>query len=630
MTTSDYTITRFLTGLWGENQGFIVYRNRVTDEWLERIHEPSAPLTVPQGPDVRLDTYFSVLPFEEGKPRQKPHAISQPHLWADLDKVDPRDVVPRPSIAWETSPGSYQAVWNLDYPLTIDNLEALNKRLTYHLGADKSGWDRTQLLRVPNSWNAKREAPGKLLWYEPHTMVSLEALDDSLPLLKDERRTQVETYSVATAADATRVLEEHWTQWPFPIRRGIQPPPEAVRHLDRSVKLLELCRFMADYGNTPEEIYAVVKQTPWNKFRGRPDEDQRLQETVRRALSLVETPLVVERHDGEGKVVRTEYIPGNPFRFLSRDEIALMKDPEPAVGGLIPRNSLCVVYGPPGGGKTFLTLDIALSMASKGGDFHDQDTINGPVAYITGEGAAGFKSRIEAWETHRGLDAERFFLLPEMPHFLGQDAEHATQALAQLPEKPVCIVVDTLARALAGGNENDNADMGRMVGICDKLRTDYTDDGVVILVHHTGKQGTDARGASALRGAADTMMYVTQPKQGYIKVACEKQKEAEPFETHAYQLIQIKESAATLPAADVPQDQIVLPPQPGPSSKQEEGWDFARERIKDVPGPTRQDLLTGLEEGLGVSGATAYRWLADWYQRGLIDIDPEGRVIAGT
>ena len=73
-------------------------------------------------------------------------------LWADLDEVDPESIKDyRPSIAWESSPGRYQALWlaasgdfqGASWPGNE------NQQLTYYVGADRSGWDTTQLLRIP-------------------------------------------------------------------------------------------------------------------------------------------------------------------------------------------------------------------------------------------------------------------------------------------------------------------------------------------------------------------------------------------------------------------------------------------------------------------------------------------------
>jgi len=70
------------------------------------------------------------------------------------------------------------------------------------------------------------------------------------------------------------------------------------------------------------------------------------------------------------------------------------------------------------------------------------------------------------------------------------------------------IVLDTLARVMAGGNENAPDDMGQLIGNCDRLRQESGSH--VMLVHHTGKdEARGARGHSSLRAATDTEIEVS-------------------------------------------------------------------------------------------------------------------------
>jgi hypothetical protein len=74
-------------------------------------------------------------------------------------------------------------------------------------------------------------------------------------------------------------------------------------------------------------------------------------------------------------------------------------------------------------------------------------------------------------------------------------------------KKCVWLIVDTLARALAGGDENTSGDMGRIVGAADILRT--VTEAHFTFTHHTGKDAArGARGHSSLRGATDTEIEI--------------------------------------------------------------------------------------------------------------------------
>jgi hypothetical protein len=81
-------------------------------------------------------------------------------LWADGDGATIPPSVPPPSAVVETSPGRHHYYWRLTEPCPPAQAEQLNHRIAYALGADKSGWDLTQLLRVPGTPNQKYRLPG--------------------------------------------------------------------------------------------------------------------------------------------------------------------------------------------------------------------------------------------------------------------------------------------------------------------------------------------------------------------------------------------------------------------------------------------------------------------------------------
>ena len=68
------------------------------------------------------------------------------------------------------------------------------------------------------------------------------------------------------------------------------------------------------------------------------------------------------------------------------------------------------------------------------------------------------------------------------------------------------IVVDTLSRALVGGNENGPEDMTAYIANSDVLREHGQCS--VLSVHHSGKATDLARGHSSLRAATDTEIEV--------------------------------------------------------------------------------------------------------------------------
>ncbi len=177
------------------------------------------------------------------------------------------------------------------------------------------------------------------------------------------------------------------------------------------------------------------------------------------------------------------------------------------VKGLLQRRSHAVVYGPPGAGKTFVALDIAYHVAS-GLPWRDRRVHQGTVLYLAYEGVGGMARRAAALAS-RYEDADVPLYLIGAEYNLRDPAGRKALGadLAQLPDKPVLIVVDTLARAMKGGDENSAQDMGALNDAVSALIE--ATGACVLLVHHSGKnKSSGARGSSALLGAIDTELQV--------------------------------------------------------------------------------------------------------------------------
>jgi len=218
------------------------------------------------------------------------------------------------------------------------------------------------------------------------------------------------------------------------------------------------------------------------------------------------------------------------FQFLTDEEVENMPPPEWLIGGFLVAQRLSVLYGEFGSYKSFLALDLALSVAT-GIAWHGQPVKQGPVAYIAGEGIGGLGKRLRAWKQARQWQGSApIHLLGVAPQLLRSDDVHALcEALEALPAPPALIVIDTLARSMVGGDENSAEDMGMAVAAADMLRA--TTGAHALLIHHKPSGAAKTRGSTALPGAADTLIEVAKDTvtPGVITMSCEKQKDAAPF-----------------------------------------------------------------------------------------------------
>jgi hypothetical protein len=87
--------------------------------------------------------------------RVKASAASLTACYVDGDRAKPAASMPQPTAVVISSPGREQYWWRLSRPVEPEEGEDLNRRLAYAMGADLSGWDLTQLLRVPGTRNRK-------------------------------------------------------------------------------------------------------------------------------------------------------------------------------------------------------------------------------------------------------------------------------------------------------------------------------------------------------------------------------------------------------------------------------------------------------------------------------------------
>jgi hypothetical protein len=192
--------------------------------------------------------------------------------------------------------------------------------------------------------------------------------------------------------------------------------------------------------------------------------------------------------------------------------IALDDPAQPLIEDMLDEGALGVVYGDSNSGKTFVALDMAHAVAT-GRDWNSKATRRGLVVYVAAEGGRRITRRIAA--LRKRYPAEKpLFALIRFPIDLRSSDANLKELLslirgaeAQCGERCVWIIVDTLSRALAGGDENSPVDMGRIVQAADNIRAETGSH--FTYVHHCGKDAArGARGHSLLRAATDTEIEV--------------------------------------------------------------------------------------------------------------------------
>jgi len=215
---------------------------------------------------------------------------------------------------------------------------------------------------------------------------------------------------------------------------------------------------------------------------------------------------------------------GKLFEYLTVEQILAMADPKWLIDKLMIEHSLGIIYGPPGSLKTFISLDVALSLATKqpswwGYGIHH----TGTVVYISSEGVANLKFRMQAWAQHRGVDIANapFRLIRQSINFMKAEdigiLLETVQAIVDEAGPVAAVFVDTVSRVLPGAKENQQEDMSLFVAACDQVRNRFMT--TVIGLHHTNYAG-GMRGSTVIPGAGDFLIEVSRDAgemQGFIR-----------------------------------------------------------------------------------------------------------------
>lgn len=306
------------------------------------------------------------------------------------------------------------------------------------------------------------------------------------------------------------------------IERGIGHPdalPE-IRKTHWKIDYL-LKRFAA--GRLPKlpTLDAVVES-----YRKREHETERL------------TPSQAEQATAQAQDVPDEKL----FPLITFGDVQAGQSAHDFVEDTLTDGGMSVVYGDSNTGKTFWAMNLALHVAM-GRQWEGKDVDKGGVIYCALEGGAGVMNRVLAFRKENPfIGSPPFAIVPTNINLFdsAEDLKVLTatiqRAADKLGEKIRLVVIDTLARAMAGGNENASDDMGALVANADALRK--ATGAHVMFIHHTGKDAArGARGHSSLRAATDTEIEVSRSEgSDFGNVRVTKQRDLEGGQEYAFTL----------------------------------------------------------------------------------------------
>ena len=317
----------------------------------------------------------------------------------------------------------------------------------------------------------------------------------------------------------------------------------ALKSVTKSIRVVDLgleevkedaYEFVHKYGGDKDRLVDLTKAT--QAIQSEMDVT-----TPARLNNSVETPVTEELE-----------LPATPlqregFKLEAWDSI----EDEPVewlINGVIPQRSFVALYAPPASFKSFIALDIAECIATGRAFLGNQITRRGAVLYIAGEGHGGIGSRIKALKTHHAtpVGAPVYFLRRQVNLRSSktdlQDLVAAIDDLKAIQEINFeLIIIDTLARAFGGGNENASEDMGAFITAAGAIQGRY--ECGLLVVHHAGKDTTKGlRGHSSLLGAVDTELEIiriegAKPPKGILHIS--KQKDGEDGQRIGFKMVDV-------------------------------------------------------------------------------------------
>ena len=268
-------------------------------------------------------------------------------FWTEFDgelpTVEALGNLPSPSLRVRSSEeGHEHFYWKLDYfEIDIESIERANRGLTYQLGADTSAWDANQLLRVVSTYNHKRQKPVHILARNDSTVGA--GFFSSIPVPP----ILVSDVDIAAIPDALEVIAAYkFDKEAFAFFRKPTIPTGS-----RSAAMMRLGFYCAEMRMTDEEAFSLLLNADerWGKFKDRSDRKRRLLDIINKAR--LKFPIQT--------VVLGPRFPS----FQYRDFLAAEIQVEWLIPELLQRGGFFILVGPPGTGKTQLSLQWAIHIA---------------------------------------------------------------------------------------------------------------------------------------------------------------------------------------------------------------------------------------------------------------------------
>tara|TARA_Y100001938_G_C8097926_1_gene439418 strand:+ start:3053 stop:3928 length:876 start_codon:yes stop_codon:yes gene_type:complete len=280
-----------MSTVWANSGGGFTFISTKGSKWTDKkIHwsNYSAIKDHLQNQNPEEDIYWTPLVFTDNDSRKAANAAEQQGvLFVDMDELNVEwkggiKLAPEPSIVWTTSKTRFQAIWLLDNLIPLEEQQSTNRRLVYHMNADKGAWDAARVLRVPMSINAKRNGvTGKILKMDFDCTYTIDDFD----AIPDVQSSFVDTPQKIVIPE--KINDISMKDLPLEVQYWVTISEEEYRKqndIDRSALLFQLACKLIRNGFDEQQIFTILEGTKFNKFKNRPET---LMKEIQKAQSKV-------------------------------------------------------------------------------------------------------------------------------------------------------------------------------------------------------------------------------------------------------------------------------------------------------------------------------------------------------
>lgn len=259
------------------------------------------------------DLYWCPRIYPEAK-RHGGTALSCNALYQDLDNLVTPDhaqriLGKRPSVVWETSKGSYQAIWYLTELLSPEEFNLLNYRVHKTIGSDQGSWHDTKMIRIPGTRNGKNKYSSYSEEDRMGKLIVNRKYDKVLPrILKVKKVDLPQTSSSDVFIEPSdlgfkELLAKHKGIIPAKAKEYLLINEQVIGSADRSRIIFGLVKDLYRAKLSDSEVFHLINQSPWGeKYQG--SKRRSLITTMKKCKALIELELQKQGDSKDKKSIK--------------------------------------------------------------------------------------------------------------------------------------------------------------------------------------------------------------------------------------------------------------------------------------------------------------------------------------